>query len=150
MKLNEAGLALIKHFEGCSLTAYQDIVGVWTIGYGDTRDVKLGQTISQAEADVRLLERLAEFEAGVGRLLGSVLVNSNEFSAMVSLAYNIGLINFANSHVLTFAREGDKLAAANSFLLWDKAGGKTVPGLARRRAAERALFLEPEDGPAAA
>jgi lysozyme len=142
MEMNEAGIALLKEFEGCRLEAYQDQVGVWTIGYGDTGDwVVEGTSITQERAEELLQERLAkEFEPGVDHALTET-PKANEFSAMVCLAYNIGCGAFRHSSVLRNFNAGDKEAAADSFLKWDTAGGKVNAGLLRRRKAERALFL---------
>lgn len=141
-----AGLSLIKHYEGCRLEAYQDIVGIWTIGYGDTENVQPGLVITQAEAEERLRNRLArDFEPSVRQRL-TRLATQYQFDAMVSLAYNIGAIAFANSTLVRLFNAGDIQLAADQFPRWDKAGGKSVKGLRRRRAAERALYLgEPVD-----
>jgi lysozyme len=145
-RINAEGLQLVKHFEGLRLTAYLDPVGLWTIGYGHTAGVRPGDTISEVEAERLLLSDLAQFEAGVaGRAM--VAVNENEFSALVSLAFNIGLANFARSSVLKRLNAGNRSGAANGFALWNKGRvhGQLVvlPGLTRRRAAEKTLFLKP-------
>lgn len=141
MTINEAGLALIKQFEGCKLVAYQDIVGVWTIGYGCTGgDIIPGMVIDQEEADRRLLEKLKDFEFGVEHA-ATMPLNDNQFSALVCFAYNLGIHSLERSNLLKKINNGDYEGAADEFLKWDMAGGKVVPGLARRRAAERALFL---------
>jgi lysozyme len=132
---------VIRHYEGCSLKAYQDIVGVWTIGYGDTENVNPGMVITQQEAEERLTRRLRrEFEPGV-RAVVNEPIQQGQFDAMVSLAYNIGVSAFANSTLVKLFNAGDVQLAADQFPRWDKAGGKSVKGLRRRRAAERALFL---------
>lgn len=132
---------MIRHYEGCSLKAYQDIVGVWTIGYGDTENVKPGMVITQQEADERLTRRLRrEFEPGVRAVVPGP-IQQGQFDAMVSLAYNIGVAAFTNSTLVKLFNAGDVQLAADQFPRWDKAGGKSVKGLRRRRAAERALFL---------
>jgi len=143
---NAAGIALIKAAEGIRLASYQDPSGSWTIGYGHTVNVGPGQTITQAEADQLLAQDLMQFEAGVS----SVTANptSNEFSAMVSLAFNIGMGGFKGSTVLRQHNAGNYAAAADAFLLWNKAhvDGQLVElaGLTTRRAAERALYLTPD------
>ncbi|POZ63819.1 lysozyme [Chromobacterium alticapitis] len=143
MKTNAAGLALIKQFEGLRLIAYQDMMGVWTIGYGHTGpDVKTGQVITQAQADQLLAKDLATFEAGVGKLATAPL-NANQFSALVSFSYNLGLRNLQSSTLLRLLNQGDYAGAAGQFLRWDRAGGQVVPGLQRRRQAEQALFQTP-------
>jgi len=147
MKTNAEGLRLIKQFEGLRLEAYVDAVGVRTIGYGHTSSVKPGDTISEADAERLLREDIAKTEAAIAKLLG-VPVNGNEFSALVSLAYNIGAANFAKSSVRKRLNTGDRAGAAAAILLWAKGrvNGKlkVLSGLARRRAAERALFLKPD------
>lgn len=147
MNINQAGLELIKDFEGLKLKAYLCPAGVPTIGYGHTRtvthdDVKNGKTITKAEAERLLAEDLIEFTFGVYGMLKRQ-ANENELSAMVSLAYNIGLAGFKRSSVLRAFNAGDPNAAARAFALWNKSKGKVLPGLTRRRAAEAALFLKP-------
>lgn len=134
------GLALVKEFEGCKLVAYQDMVGVWTIGYGHTLAVKRGDTITQERADEMLLDELRVFELRVLALcLGKT--NLNQLDALTALAYNIGLSALAGSTVLRKHNAGDRLGAADAFLLWNRAGGRPVSGLTRRRAAERLVYL---------
>lgn len=135
------GLPLIKKFEGCRLSAYQDIVGVWTIGYGETKGVYKGMTITQEQADSMLQNRYDEFESGVKALL-KVPVTDNELGALVSLSYNIGLGNFKNSTLLRLLNSNiNRNTVALEFAKWNKAGGKVVAGLSNRRAAETTLFL---------
>lgn len=143
--INQDGLTIIKHFEGLELRAYQDSVGVWTIGYGHTAaagppTVYAGQVISEAEAEAILKRDLELFEDGV-RDLVKVPVNSNQFSALVSFSFNVGLGALAESTLLRKLNAGDYQGAADEFPRWVKAGGQTLPGLVRRRDAERALFL---------
>ncbi|WP_353630624.1 lysozyme [Achromobacter xylosoxidans] len=144
--MSQSGLKILKHYEGCRLEAYQDIVGIWTIGYGDTENVQPGMVITQAEAEERLRKRLArDFEPSVRQCL-TRLAMQYQFDAMVCLAYNIGAVAFANSTLVRLFNAGDIQLAADQFPRWDKAGGKSVKGLRRRRAAERALYLgEPVD-----
>ena len=139
--MNAAGIALVKSFEGFRAKAYQDMVGVWTIGYGETRNVMHGDVTTEPEASAHLEVRLAEFEQGVDTLC-SHAPTENQSSAMTALAYNIGLGAFGRSTVLRKHNAGDFQGAADAFLMWCKAGGDTVPGLQRRRAAERALYLK--------
>lgn len=140
MQINDAGLELLKSFEGLRLRAYQDIVWVWTIGYGHTGDLAYeGNEIDQSTADALLCEDLARFEQGVTKLV-RVNLNENQFSALVCLAYNIGLGNFTASTLLRKLNGRDKKGAAGEFERWDHAGGKRVAGLTRRRKAERRLF----------
>ena len=141
--INAAGLQILEESEGCKLTAYQDPVGVWTIGYGDTQNVTPGMTITQSEADQRLRNRLPEFEVGVNGLLARA-INSNQFSALVDFAYNLGLEALRESTLLKMVNEGDFAGAANEFGKWVYAGDppQALPGLVERRAKERTLFLE--------
>lgn len=144
--INAATVNLVKEFEGLRLQAYQDSVGVWTIGYGTTAAAgvgiapKAGMKITEADAEHYLRAGLEKFAAQVAPLI-KVPVTGNEFGACLSLAYNIGPGAFARSSVLRKLNAGDKAGAAKAFALWNKAGGKVLAGLTRRRAAEAALFL---------
>ena len=148
MTINQAGLALIKEFEGFRAETYKDAVGVLTIGYGTTAaagvgiDPKPGMRISEETAEAYLRLALDKFGAFIRPKI-TAEVNENEWSAMLSLAYNIGPSAFAKSTVLKRFNAGDKAGAADAFRMWNKAGGKVLKGLQRRREAERALFLEP-------
>ena len=150
LTINAAGLAIIETSEGLVLTATQDPTGVWTIGYGHTIGVVQGQQITVDQANALLAQDLAVFESGVGAV--AVNPTSNQFSAMVSLAYNIGMGGFNGSTVLRDHNAGNFAGAADAFLMWDKAhvDGQLVvlPGLDVRRAAERALYLTPDSAPA--
>lgn len=140
MKINSAGLELIKSFEGCKLEAYKDIVGVWTVGFGHTgNDVYEKQRISQEEAEELLKDDLCKFEAGVASLL-KVKVSENQFSALVSFAYNLGLGNLKSSLLLRCINKNNVVGAEGEFKKWNHAGGKVVEGLTRRREAEAKLF----------
>ncbi len=135
------GRELLEHYEGLRLTAYQDSVGVWTIGYGDTENVHEGMTITQAEADERLNGRLSrDFVPGVLAVLKRESSQS-QFDAMVCFAYNVGIGALTSSTLLRLFNSGDIAGAADQFPRWDKAGGQSLKGLRKRRAAERALFL---------
>jgi len=147
MKTNRAGIDLIRKWEGCRLTAYQDSVGVWTIGYGLTTaaglgPVQKGMTITQQQADDYLVRALVKYEAAVVRALTRA-PNENQFAAMVSLCYNIGPGAFAKSSIAKKFNAGDAAGAADAFRLWNKAGGKVLQGLVNRREDERRLFLTP-------
>lgn len=150
MIVNQATMDLIKQFEGCKLTAYQDIVGVWTIGYGTTAmaDVGIipakGMTITQDRAEDLLRLGVDKFAATVDALI-TAKVNANQFGACVSLAYNIGPNAFAKSTVLRELNANNHDKAAAAFQMWNKAGGVVSKGLVRRREAERQLFLAPLD-----
>jgi lysozyme len=144
MRTNKAGLNLIKEFEGFRTKAYKCPAGVWTIGYGHTSmagppAVKPGMVVSRTEAEAILRRDLKVFEDGVKSAI-KVQLNSNQFSACVSLCYNIGVGAFSRSSVARFCNKGQWKKAADAFALWNKAGGKVLPGLTRRRAAEAALF----------
>lgn len=141
MKTSERGRNKIKRFEAFRGTAYQDVVGVWTIGYGFTVGVREGDTMTQAQADARLDAELVPYERAVEAAAGPC--NQNQFDALVSLAWNIGIKGMSGSSAVKAHRRGDFQAAARAFALWNKAGGKVWPGLTRRRAAEAALYLEP-------
>jgi lysozyme len=144
VKISPVGIALIQSFEGCRLSAYDDGVGVMTIGYGHTgKDVKAGMRISQAEADELLEKDLERFEKAVEKAVkgASGGTNQSQFDAMVSLAFNIGAAAFAKSSVCSAHNAGDEEKAGASFLLWDKAGGRKLKGLERRRRAESDLYL---------
>ena len=152
MTINQAGLDLIKEFEGFRAESYRDPVGVWTIGYGTTAaaDVGIapnaGMKISKADAEMYLARAIDKFAAQIDPKITRP-INENERAAFLSLAYNIGPGAFAKSSALRKFNEGDKAGAANAILLWNKAGGKVLAGLVRRREAERALFLRPVFAP---
>lgn len=136
MKIGQAGIDLIKKFEGCQLTAYKCPAGVWTIGYGHTAGVKEGQKISSAQAEAYLRADLEKYEKKVEKYAGTYRWTQNEFDAMISFAYNIGSID-----KLTASGTRSKAVIAEKMLLYDKAGGKVLAGLTKRRQAERELFL---------
>jgi lysozyme len=141
MNINNAGIQLIKTFEGCKLTAYQDQKGIWTVGFGCTGPtIKEGLTITQDEADKMLLDALGLVIRGLNGLI-VVPITENQFNAMASLIYNVGLEYFKTSTLLRYVNNSDFVAAADQFLLWDHCAGKVDPGLLRRRQAERELFL---------
>lgn len=145
MQTSEKGIALIKEFEGCKLTAYQDSVGVWTIGYGwtqpvDGKPIRAGMTIKQETAERLLKTGLVSYESDVSRLV-KVILTQGQFDALVSFTYNLGARSLSTSTLLRKLNSGDYAGAADEFLRWNKAGGKVLNGLTRRREAERALFL---------
>ena len=143
MKINAAGIDLIKRSEGLKLRAYTCSGGVLTVGYGSTKDVKSGMVITQEEADARLREDLEEAEKAVDRVV-DVPLNENEFSALVSFVFNIGIGAFSHSTLLRLLNSNQREAAARQFRRWVRGGGKVLPGLVTRRAAEAALFLKPD------
>ncbi|MGR7900547.1 lysozyme [Klebsiella aerogenes] len=145
MQTSEKGIALVKQFEGCKLTAYQDSVGVWTIGYGwtqpvDGKPIRAGMTIKQETAERLLKTGLVSYESDVSRLV-KVSLTQGQFDALVSFTYNLGARSLLTSTLLRKLNSGDYAGAADEFLRWNKAGGKVLNGLTRRREAERALFL---------
>lgn len=139
-KINKAGIELIKKYEGLRTEAYLCPAGVWTIGYGHTKGVVKGMKITPYEAEELLREDLEFFERGVFAML-EVAVTDGEFAALVSLAFNIGLTALQKSTLIRLLNEGDYEKAADQFLRWNKAGGKTLLGLTERRKAERELFM---------
>ena len=145
MQTSDKGIALIKQFEGCKLTAYQDSVGVWTIGYGwtqpvDGKPIRAGMTIKQETAERLLKTGLVRYESDVSRLV-KVDLTQGQFDALVSFTYNLGARSLSTSTLLRKLNAGDYAGASDEFLRWNKAGGKVLNGLTRRREAERALFL---------
>lgn len=148
-QINRAGEQLIQSFEGCELEAYLDIAGIPTIGWGHTGpEVRLGQVITQAEADRLFDEDTDRFEAAVERL--AKVATDNQFAALVSFAYNVGEGDggLKTSTLLRLHNEGDYEGAAEQFARWNKARVNGVPvpvkGLTRRRAAEAELYRRPE------
>lgn len=140
MIINDKARQIIKDSESLRLDAYRCPAGVWTIGYGHTGDVAEGQRITPHQAEAILEVDLDKFELGVGALAPKA--NANQFSAMVSLAFNIGLTAFGKSTLLKEHRAGRHLNAAVEFGKWTHGGGKVLPGLVKRRAREAALYLE--------
>jgi lysozyme len=143
--INEAGLGLIKSFEGIQLSSYQDVAGIWSIGYGHTQGVTAGMQITEQEASALLQGDLASAEVAVERATANATTTDNQFAAMVSLCFNIGSGNFVTSTVLREHVAGQFSNAADAFLLWNKAviNGilSEIGGLTHRRNAERALYL---------
>lgn len=140
-KIGQAGLELIKQFEGCRLTAYQCAAGVWTIGYGHTAGVSKGMTITQAQAENFLKQDCEKFEKYVNNATYIPItekLNQNQFDALVSFAFNCGAYNLKK---LCAGRNAAQIA--NALPKYNKAAGKTLNGLVRRRAAEVALFNTP-------
>lgn len=131
---SQKGIDLIKSFEGCRLTAYKCPAGVWTIGYGHTAGVFAGQTITNAQAELFLKSDLEKFEKAV--INTNLNLNQNQFDALVSFAYNCGAGNLVK---LVKGRTVDQIA--DKLLLYNKANGKVLAGLTRRRTAERNLYL---------
>lgn len=146
MHVSPSGIDLICNFEGKRLMAYDDGVGVWTIGFGTTIypngiKVKKGDVCTEAQAKAYMAYDLKKFELAVNNTV-NVSLNQNQFDALVSLAYNIGTNAFKNSTLVKKLNAGDIRGAANQFDVWVKAGGKRMQGLVNRRAKEKALFLK--------
>ena len=140
------GIDLICGFEGLRLKAYDDGVGVWTIGFGTTIypngiRVKKGDTCTEAQAKAYMAHDLKKFESAVNSTV-TVPINQNQFDALVSLAYNIGTNAFKNSTLVKKLNAGDIRGAADQFDVWVNAGGKRMQGLANRRAKEKEVFLK--------
>jgi lysozyme len=133
------GLSLTEQFEGCRLRAYQDQVGVWTIGYGHTRNVAEGQVCTPEQAQAYLAQDIAIAEADVNSHV-RVTLTQGEFDALVDFAFNLGCRALETSTLLRLVNSGDFEKAALEFEKWDHAGGKVVAGLLRRRQAEKAEF----------
>ena len=139
MKISQEGIALIKKFEGCELDAYQDAVGVWTIGYGHIKGVKEGMQITKAQAEEMLVEELNEYEGYINNMV-TVELNQNQYDAMVSWVYNLGGGNLKASTLLRVLNQGEFDGVPAQIMRWNKAGGKVLEGLTRRRQAEADLF----------
>ena len=139
MKISEEGLSLIKKFEGCELTAYQDSVDVWTIGYGHTKGVEDGQEITQEEAEEMLASELDEYEGYINDLVECDLEQC-QFDALVAWVYNLGPTNLRSSTMLKRLNSNDLEDVPSQIKRWNKAGGKVLKGLVRRREAEALLF----------
>lgn len=146
MKISNVGVNLISSFEDTRLKAYDDGVGVWTIGIGTTVypngvKVKQGDTCTLDQAKSYFKQDLAKFEKTVNDSV-KVALTQNQFDALVSLTYNIGSSAFKSSTLLKKLNKGEYQGAADQFPAWKTAKGKVLPGLVRRREAERALFLK--------
>lgn len=139
MKTSQRGINLIKGFEGLRLTAYKCPAGVYTIGYGHTRGVKRGMKITEEEASAFLTADLRNSEKAVERYDSIYHWNQNEYDALVSFTFNCGATNL-RALLRNGRRNRSQIAA--TLPLYRKAGGKVLKGLERRRAAEKALFLE--------
>jgi len=158
VKISEAGLQLIKSFEGCHSSPYRCPAGLWTIGYGhvlypDQARLKTNERSSYPlkpehnrvfdydEIDQLLEKDIKRFEDGVSRLCPASNDRQSNFDAMVSLAFNVGLGNLQASTLRMKYNRGEFEGAADEFLKWRKSNGVVLAGLVRRREAERALFL---------
>ena len=139
MKVSQECVNLVKFFEGFEAKAYLCPANVWTIGYGRTRNVKEGDMINELQAERDLLEELEEFGHQVLNTV-QVPLEQNEFDALTSWTYNLGVGNLQSSTLLKKLNSGDKNSVPSEMLRWNKAAGKVLAGLTRRREAEAKLW----------
>jgi len=139
MNISREGIALIKKFEGCELQAYKCPAGVWTIGYGHTKDVKEGDRINKDEANHLLEEEMIEYESYVNDMV-DVELNQNQFDSLCSFCYNLGPHNLKSSTLLKVLNDKKYHEVPAQIKRWNKAGGKVLDGLVKRREAEALLF----------
>tara|TARA_B100001109_G_C18736433_1_gene414525 strand:- start:272 stop:715 length:444 start_codon:yes stop_codon:yes gene_type:complete len=139
METSNEGISLIQKFEGCELEAYQCSAGVWTIGYGHTKDVVEGMTITKEQAEQMLVDELHEYENYINEYV-TVALSQNQFDALVSWVYNLGPANLKASTMLKVLNSGKYEDVPAQMKRWNKAGGKVLEGLIRRREAEACLF----------
>lgn len=139
MTISEEGKSLIKKFEGCELTAYKCAAGVPTIGYGHIKGVSMGDTITQEEADEMFNHEMKEYETYVNTAV-TVPLSQNQFDAIVSWVFNLGNGNLKASTMLKVINSGDHAGVPAQIKRWNKAGGKVLEGLIRRREAEALLY----------
>jgi len=147
--VNQAGLDLVKSFEGLFLKPYLDPIGIPTIGYG-TIQYENGAKVTMQDPAIteqratELLQWEIDLKAQAVEKMCKVALNDNEFAALTSFAYNLGTAALGGSTLMKLLNAGtDRVAVADQFLRWNKAGGKELAGLTRRRQAERSLFLQP-------
>ena len=143
--ISKEGIALIKKFEGCPQKdgmcySYQDSVGVWTLGFGFTKGVGPDSKITIEEAEKRLMEELSEYEGYVNKLV-TVDLSQNQFDSIVAFTYNLGPTNLSQSTLLKEINSNNFFSVPNEIRRWNKAGGRVLDGLIRRREAEALLFL---------
>ena len=143
MNISQEGISLIKKFEGCELEAYKCAAGVWTIGYGHTKDVKENDVITKEEAESMLVHELQEYCNDVD-IAVKVDLKQNEFDSLVSWTYNLGSTNLNSSTMLRVLNEGKHDEVPAQMKRWNKASGQVKEGLVRRREAE-ALMFEAKD-----
>ena len=135
-------VATIGQFEGLRLVAYQDVVGVWTACYGETKGIKPGMRFTREQCDVMFIERLQEFETGMRRCLDAPdALPDKTYVAFLSVTYNIGVGGWCGSSMARRANAGNLTGACDALLMWNKAGSKVLKGLTNRRQAERKLCL---------
>ena len=140
MSAKSIAIEIIKPFESCKLTAYKCPADVWTIGWGSTGpDVHAGLVWTQEQADNRLMLDVVRFERGVQSLV-KVKLSDGQLGALISFAYNVGLQALHDSTLLKLLNAGDYKGASEQFLRWNKANGKVLNGLTRRRQIEKGVF----------
>lgn len=145
--VNQAGMNLIKRWEGCKLKAYKDVAGVWTVGYGLTTaagfiEVGPDTTLTQEEADRYLEQAVNKYADGIRSAI-TAPINENQFAAFVSLAYNVGIYGVRRSSAVRRFNAGQLDKVPRAIRAWNKAGGRVVQGLVNRREAEVELFQTP-------
>jgi len=143
VKISEKGLELLKHYEGCELTAYRCSADVLTIGYGHTKGVTEDMVITQEEADQMLQDEMPEYEGYINDKV-TVELNQDQFDAMVCWVYNLGSGNLSSSTLLKVLNDGDYDGVPEQMKRWNKAGGKVLNGLIKRRDSEAKLFCSEE------
>ena len=139
MNISQEGINLIKKFEGCKLEAYKCAADVWTIGYGSTKDVKEGNTLTQEEAEELLIKDLKVFEDAVNKAVKRSMVQC-QFDALVSWTFNLGAGNLNSSTMLKKLNNQEYDEVVTQMKRWNKANGKVLEGLIRRREAEALLY----------
>ena len=145
MKTSDKGIEYIKLKEGVRLKSYQDIVGVWTIGYGHTKTARSGQEITLKQAHELLMQDINEHNKFIDKYV-KVELSQNQYDALSSFVFNLGGGALQKSTLLKKLNAGDYEGAANELLRWDKAGGKQVRGLTIRRQEERDMFIGGQGG----
>ena len=143
MKISEEGISLIKKFEGCELSAYEDAVGIPTIAYGRIKNVGMGDSCTKEQAEDWLAEEMPEYEGYINDQV-NVTLTQNQFDALCSWVYNLGPTNLKNSTLLKVLNKEEYEDVPAQIIRWNKAGGKTLEGLTRRREAEALLFENKE------
>ena len=139
MIISIPGVELLTHFEGLRLEAYQDSVGVWTIGYGHTKGVTPSMKITESQASNLLKTELIEYQNYINEMV-KVELSQCEYDALVCWVYNLGPTNLRESTLLKILNQGDKFLVPEQIRRWNRAGGKVLKGLVRRREAEALMF----------
>ena len=139
MIISIPGVELLTHFEGLKLEAYQDSVGVWTIGYGHTKGVTPSMKITESQASNLLKTELIEYQNYINEMV-KVELSQCEYDALVCWVYNLGPTNLRESTLLKVLNQGDKFLVPEQIRRWNRAGGKVLKGLVRRREAEALMF----------